>query len=222
MDTIFLLTYRLDDSPMRRALLHAPHPVEVYELRGTRPVCPITVPPRLVVVEAAPRTPVAMVMSAVTRHAVIGRSPALLVLDLEWLNMAPRLDCADFIARGFSIAEVLARVDRLLGGQGASAATAMQFGALQVDLEGHQALVDGESVALAPQEFALLRHLVLNAGRVQSRDELLRRVWDRDYEGGERTVDIHIRRLRAKLGQPVADRIQTIRQVGYKWLPAAP
>lgn len=207
---------------MGRALLHAPHRVEVYELRGTRPVCPITVPPRLVVVEAAPRTPVAMVMTAITRHPGIGRSPALLVLDLEWLNMAPRLDCADFIARGFSIAEVLARVDRLLGAQGASAGTAMRFGALQVDLAGHEATVDGESIALAPQEFALLRHLVLNAGRVQSRDELLRRVWHKDYEGGERTVDIHIRRLRAKLGAPMADRIQTVRHVGYRWLIAAP
>lgn len=206
---------------MRMALQHAPHRVEVYELRGSRPVCPITVPPRLVVVEADPRTPMAMVMSAISRHAVIARSPALLVLDLEWLNMAPRLGCADFIARGFSIAEVLARVDRLLGRQSAAAGTTLRFGALQVDLEGHAALIDGETLPLAPQEFALLRHLVLHAGRVQSRDELLRRVWGADYDGGERTVDIHIRRLRAKLGAPVAAYIQTVRQVGYKWQSAA-
>lgn len=191
-------------------------------MRGSRPVCPITVPPQLVVVEAAPRTPVALVMSAVQRHAGIGRVPSLLVLDVEWLNLAPRLGCADFISRGFSIAEALARVDRLLGSVAAEQATHLHFGQLVVDLEGHEARVDGEPLALTPQEFALLRHLVLHAGRVQSRDELLRRVWGMSYDGGVRTVDIHVRRVRAKLGEELAAHLQTIRQVGYKWLAATP
>ncbi len=202
---------------MRSALQHAPHRVDVFELRGSRPVCPITVPPQLVVVEAAPRMPVAMVMSGIQRHAGIGRVPALLVLDPEWLSMAPRLGCADFISRGFGIAEVLARVDRLLGSQSAERATELRFGALTVDLDGHEARIDDQTLALTPQEFALLRHLVLHAGRVQSRDKLLRRVWGMSYDGGVRTVDIHVRRLRAKLGEPLAAHLQTIRQVGYKW-----
>jgi hypothetical protein len=220
VNTIFLLSHRPDDSPMRMALLHAPHQVEVFELRGSRPVCPITVPPQLVVVEAAPRTPVALLMSAIQRHASIGRVPALLVLDVEWLSMAPRLGCTDFISRGFSIAEALARVDRLLGSQASDRATRLRFGALAVDLDGHEARVDDEALALTPQEFALLRHLVLHAGRVQTRDELLRRVWGMSYDGGVRTVDIHVRRLRAKLGEPLAAHLQTIRQVGYKWVTA--
>jgi DNA-binding response OmpR family regulator len=76
-------------------------------------------------------------------------------------------------------------------------------------------MVDGRSIDLTHQEFALLRYLAQHRGRVFTRDQLLSRVWGVDYYGGSRTVDIHVRRLRMKLGA-ASKPIQTVRGVGYK------
>ncbi len=86
---------------------------------------------------------------------------------------------------------------------------------LLIDVAGHEVTVAGRGVALTHQEFALLRFLAENQGRVFSRDALLQRVWGYAYGGGSRTVDIHVRRLRAKLG-PYGRVIHTVRNVGYK------
>jgi DNA-binding response OmpR family regulator len=91
----------------------------------------------------------------------------------------------------------------------------IKIGAMCIDLAGHEVTVDGRVVDLTHQEFALLKFLSQNRGRVFSREQLLNRVWGVTYYGGSRTVDIHVRRLRMKLG-PVADPIETVRGVGYK------
>jgi DNA-binding response OmpR family regulator len=90
----------------------------------------------------------------------------------------------------------------------------IKIGAMCIDLAGHEVTVDGRTVDLTHQEFALLKFLSQNRGRVFSREQLLNRVWGVNYYGGSRTVDIHVRRLRMKLG-PVADPIETVRGVGY-------
>jgi DNA-binding response OmpR family regulator len=84
-----------------------------------------------------------------------------------------------------------------------------------IDLAGHEVTVDGRKIDLTHQEFALLRFLSQHRGRVFSREQLLNRVWGVNYYGGSRTVDIHVRRLRMKLGS-VADPIETVRGAGYK------
>jgi DNA-binding response OmpR family regulator len=91
----------------------------------------------------------------------------------------------------------------------------IKIGPMCIDLAGHEVTVDGRVVDLTHQEFALLKFLSQNRGRVFSREQLLNRVWGVNYYGGSRTVDIHVRRLRMKLG-PVADPIETVRGVGYK------
>ena len=91
----------------------------------------------------------------------------------------------------------------------------IKIGPLVIDLAAHEVVVDGRSVELTQQEFALLRFLAQHRGRVFSRDQLLERVWGVDYYGGSRTVDIHIRRVRAKL-KHAAQPIETVRGVGYK------
>ncbi len=97
------------------------------------------------------------------------------------------------------------------------ATSAIQVGELIIDREGYEVRRDGELVELTYQEFLLLSFLAANRGKVFTREQLLNRVWGYDYFGGTRTVDIHIRRIRAKLA-PSHDRyIQTIRQVGYKF-----
>jgi len=96
----------------------------------------------------------------------------------------------------------------------------LDFDGLVIDTEGFETRVAGVPIALTPQEFALLRHLSSVVGRVQTREALLQRVWGRAYAGGVRTVDIHIQRLRSKLGDPHQQRIVTVRGVGYKWAEA--
>lgn len=91
----------------------------------------------------------------------------------------------------------------------------LKMGPLCIDLAAHEVLVDGRSCQLTQQEFSLLRFLIQNRGRVFSRQQLLERVWGVDYYGSSRTVDIHVRRLRMKLGNAISS-LETVRGVGYK------
>lgn len=91
----------------------------------------------------------------------------------------------------------------------------LKLGPLVVDTAAHEARLDEQELVLTAQEFALLEFLLKNRGRVFTRQQLLERVWEVDYYGGSRTVDIHVRRLRMKLGE-VAEALETVRGVGYK------
>jgi len=91
----------------------------------------------------------------------------------------------------------------------------IKIGSLVLDIAAHEVSVDGRSIELTHQEFALLRFLAQHRGRVFTRDQLLTRVWGVDYYGGSRTVDIHVRRLRMKLGSG-SKPLETVRGVGYK------
>jgi DNA-binding response OmpR family regulator len=96
-----------------------------------------------------------------------------------------------------------------------SAHERVKIGDLMLDLAAHEITVSGRPVQLTHQEFALLRFLAQHRGRVFSRQQLLERVWGVDYYGSSRTVDIHVRRLRMKLGNAVRE-LETVRGVGYK------
>ncbi|HEY8427033.1 MAG TPA: response regulator transcription factor [Sandaracinaceae bacterium] len=91
----------------------------------------------------------------------------------------------------------------------------IKIGNVIVDVAAHEVVADGRPVELTNQEFALLKFLASNRGRVFSRQQLLERVWGVNYYGGSRTVDIHVRRLRMKLGEDNVP-IETVRGVGYK------
>ena len=90
----------------------------------------------------------------------------------------------------------------------------IKLGPLSIDSGAHEAQLEGRVLELTHQEFALLEFLARHPGRVFTRQQLLERVWSVDYYGGSRTVDIHVRRLRMKLG--TVDPIETVRGVGYK------
>jgi DNA-binding response OmpR family regulator len=87
---------------------------------------------------------------------------------------------------------------------------------LVIDVAGYEARLGGRRLELTHQEFELLRFLGQHRGRVFTRDQLLERVWGYQYAGGTRTVDIHVRRVRAKLGATAGGLIETVRNVGYK------
>jgi DNA-binding response OmpR family regulator len=91
----------------------------------------------------------------------------------------------------------------------------IKVGRVVIDVAAHEVSVDGRPIQLTNQEFELLKFLASNRGRVFSRQQLLERVWGVSYYGGSRTVDIHVRRLRMKLGKDNVP-IETVRGVGYK------
>ena len=92
----------------------------------------------------------------------------------------------------------------------------IEYGPLLLDLETYEASVNAQPLDLTFMEYELLRFLAASPGRVFTREVLLSRVWGYEYYGGARTVDVHIRRLRAKLGEEHASLIHTVRSVGYR------
>ncbi len=93
----------------------------------------------------------------------------------------------------------------------------VEYGGLVLNLETYQSSFGGQPLDLTYMEYELLKFLAQNPGKVFSRETLLSRVWGYEYFGGARTVDVHIRRLRAKLGEEHANLIQTVRSVGYRF-----
>jgi DNA-binding response OmpR family regulator len=93
----------------------------------------------------------------------------------------------------------------------------VEYRGLVLNLETYQAAMEGKPLDLTYMEYELLKFLASNPGRVFTRETLLSRVWGYDYYGGARTVDVHVRRLRAKLGEEHANLISTVRSVGYRF-----
>ncbi len=125
----------------------------------------------------------------------------------------------DYLTKPFSPRELVARMRALLRrSHAASAPASIAIEKLVIDLHAHEATYAGREISLTRKEFELLCFLAQTPGRVHSRDELLRKVWGYDYIGETRTVDVHIRRLRIKLGEG-AHLIDTVTGVGYKLVP---
>lgn len=125
---------------------------------------------------------------------------------------------SDFIVHGASAEECSARISQLLWpGNEVSSSDFIAIDNMTINLATYQVKVGGEPLDLTYLEYALLAFLVTHPGRTYSRDALLRRVWGFDYYGGSRTVDVHVRRVRAKLGPELAQRLETVRGVGYLW-----
>jgi len=128
----------------------------------------------------------------------------------------------DYLTKPFSPRELVARVKALLRrSRPTGPARRLEVGPLRVDLEAHEASCAGEKLDLTPREFDLLAFLARNPGRALTRDELLRKVWGYDYVGETRTVDVHVRRLRAKLGER-HELIETVLGAGYKLAAPGP
>lgn len=135
------------------------------------------------------------------------------------------LGADDYITKPFELAEVLARASALMRRleksnipKAEEVENRPKPSRLRIDERSRTVTLDGVELMLTPKEFDLLWLFGQNPERVFTREQLLSEVWTIDYEGGDRTVDIHIRRLRKKLGEEGEKAIQTVHRVGYKWL----
>jgi DNA-binding response OmpR family regulator len=137
---------------------------------------------------------------------------SLSVLDSSW-------GISDFLLPSATLAELDARIRLAASSHGhAETGSTLNHSGIAIDESSYQATVAGRPLDLTFKEFELLRYLVANPGRVFTRDQLLSDVWGYDYFGGTRTVDVHVRRLRAKLGDHESV-IGTVRNVGYRFAP---
>jgi DNA-binding response OmpR family regulator len=161
------------------------------------------------------------VLATVEQALVEDNAPALLIIVRE--NSLPNFRLpvqlkADFVVMGASSEECSLRIRQLLWpGNESSSSDFVSVDGMTINLATYQVSVGGEPVDFTYLEYALLAFLVTHPGRTYSRDALLRRVWGFDYFGGSRTVDVHVRRVRAKLGPELAQHLETIRGVGYLW-----
>ena len=122
----------------------------------------------------------------------------------------------DYLTKPFGVMELISRVKALMRrSSGLQEDTLLQFQELVMDLEKHRVSVQGEPVELTFKEFELLRIFMQNAGIVLQRETLMNKVWGTDYEGESRTLDMHIKTLRQKIGT-YGNHIKTVRNVGYR------
>lgn len=145
-------------------------------------------------------------------HILAAMSPG----QLARVDFAAGFD--DFVADPVRALEVIARARQLRWRENATdAADILKAGEIVINLASCEVLLAGDPLSLTFQEYELLRHLVEHRGRVFTREQLLSELWGYNYYGGTRTVDVHVRRLRAKLGPEHEDLIQTVRNVGYRF-----
>ena len=128
----------------------------------------------------------------------------------------------DYVTKPFSSRELLARVRAVLRRHGEAdelLPTTVEAGPVRIDVDRHLVTVRGETVPLPLKEFDLLEYLVRNAGRVLTRSQLIDRVWGVDYVGDTKTLDVHVKRLRAKIEVDPAnpELLTTVRGLGYKF-----
>ena len=122
----------------------------------------------------------------------------------------------DYVTKPFGMMELVSRIKAVLRRSGkVEDRIDMELSGVRMDIKKHEVTVDGKQIALTLKEFELLEKLMRNQGIVLTRDQLLTEIWGYDFDGETRTVDVHVRTLRQKLG-PEGNRIETVRGVGYR------
>ena len=215
MPFLALLSDRTPDTALPALLEAAPdlkiEPLSVGSLDHV-----LAIEPEAIVVDAGENAPQAWsVLTALrTRDA---RVPAVAIVERDQLERYPWHEAADeLVYPGAPAAELRVRLAMLRRRAGAGDGTVIRLGSLAVDTETYHVTVSGRPLDLTFKEFELLRFLAQHPGRVFTRPSLLREVWGYDFYGGTRTVDVHVRRLRAKLGPEHEHLIETVRSVGYR------
>ena len=221
--TVLLLTDFVED--VRQLLPHfpsAPYNVEPAPLKDTGPSDLLSGHPDLLLIDATGDLSAAE--DATRRLSLaweIGLPPIVVVVEPHEVSRFKFESGADeFLLTTASHDEIATRLLLSLSRAGKTGEdTVLKVGDLTVNPENYQVYLKGQPLDLTYKEFELLKFLAQRPGRVCDRDLLLREVWGYDYFGGTRTVDVHVRRLRAKLGPEHEALIETIRNVGYRLVP---
>jgi hypothetical protein len=173
--------------------------------------------PRALLFEALDRPDLAVAaLRAVRKESYFDNVGAIVAVTVgQVARVEPSSGFDDFVLHPYVPEELYARI-RMLEWRRSEFASEERHkvGGIVVDKAAHEVSVDGRPIALTAKEFALLAYMCERRGKVLSRDHLLSRVWGNRYDGGPRTVDIHVRRLRAKLGDALP--LDTLRGSGYK------
>jgi DNA-binding response OmpR family regulator len=175
-------------------------------------------PPALAMVVTAPGRPVPDdLVGRLRATEPLQHVPLLFAVDPEHLRACrDTVRAHELLVKPFSLEELEARVDWATNDQAkAESSDLIRIGSLELNLATYQVRVAERTVAFAYMEYELLKFLATHPNRVFSREALLSRVWGYEYYGGARTVDVHVRRVRAKLGPEHAARVKTVRGVGY-------
>lgn len=144
--------------------------------------------------------------------------PVVALVDREALGEIDTIDADDFLPSPYDGRELVLRIKRLLNiARNGVGGDMIECDGLLIDLARCEVTLGGRIVELTFKEYELLKLLAANSGRVYSREALLDQVWGYDYYGGDRTVDVHVRRLRGKIEDPTHTFIETVRNVGYRF-----
>lgn len=142
--------------------------------------------------------------------------PAIALVSQETISLDFDRAIDDFVVEPWGLGEVLARVKRAVKrNYELDDSEIIKYGDLVIDLRTCEVYVDGRLVSLTFKEYELLKFLAGNPGRVFTRESLLNGVWGYDYYGGDRTVDVYVRRLRSKIEDATHNFIRTVRNIGY-------
>jgi DNA-binding response OmpR family regulator len=200
----------------------APYDVRRLPLKGTDTNDLIPIHPDILLIDAT--VDVGTAEQTARRLSLaweVGLPPLIVVLNDETISTF-RLESGadDFLVTSASVGEISARLSMAARRAGhGDETTVLKVGDLVVNPENYQVYMRGRPLDLTYKEFELLKFLAQRPGRVCDRELLLQEVWGYDYYGGTRTVDVHVRRLRAKLGAEHEALIETIRNVGYRLVP---
>jgi DNA-binding response OmpR family regulator len=221
--TVLLLSDQAGDvRDVLRAFPIAPYRLVTLPLKGTAPQDLIEIHPEVLLIDGTGDIDAAEdATRSLSMAWEIGLPPIIVVVDEDGASRFRfEVGADDFLLTDASMAEISARLALLSRRTGRSDQEAViKVGDLTVNPDNYQVYVRGRPLDLTYKEFELLKFLAQRPGRVCDRDLLLREVWGYDYYGGTRTVDVHIRRLRAKLGAEHETLIETIRNVGYRLVP---
>jgi DNA-binding response OmpR family regulator len=144
--------------------------------------------------------------------------PVVAIAPMETaINLDGTVD--DFVLSPLNIVELVTRIKRILNKKAKTAnLECIIVGKLVVDVDKYEVYINGKPISLTFREYELLKFLATNPGRVFTRDALLNGVWGEDFFGGDRTVDVHIRRLRGKIEDETNNYIETVRNIGYRFV----
>ena len=173
--------------------------------------------PELIILEMNGQVSQTLLNELISSARIRRKSPIMAIMTLESLNQSGGHSGADdFIVRPYDERELVARARRLLQ-KTVRDDEILRRGDLIIDLANCEVRVEGRIVELTFKEYELLKFLAQDQGRVFTRETLLNKVWGYDYFGGDRTVDVHVRRLRSKIELSGQTFIETVRNIGYRF-----